>query len=296
MNGVMNQRGTVLSASGKFDQLARILTARSEIDFNTLYRYRGPVSTFSILLQKMDTSPREWPIDERHDLAVSLAESADINSPDLFRLALDCNAISSYDLTYQIEGEGPTLLHAAASAFIELSGTIKSPLHNDFTDFRRCSLLGWKFIIQELLDAGADLHATCSQNASGLTLTQPCTPLMYSLKADDHWMFRWKVYKTLELNNGLQCWVSTLRDLGIDLIGYGQRETLLWSHGEVLDRDVPLYYDPYYFGHMCILGFTYGPCPEDWRLWENEPTDEFAGDFWQLVERKVEVMPGSWIE
>jgi hypothetical protein len=244
----------------------------------------------------MDTSPREWPIDERHDLAVSLAESADINSPDLFRLALDCNAISRYDLTYQVEGEGPTLLHAAASAFINLSGTIKSLLPDEFTDFRRHSLLGWKSIIQEFLAAGADLHATCSQSAFGQILTQPCTPLSFSLKADERWMVRWKFWKTLELNNGLQCWVSTLRDLGVDLIGYGQRETLLWSHGAVLDRDVPLYYGPYYSGQKRLLGFTYGPCPEDWRLLEDEPTDEFAGDFWQLVERKVEVMPGSWIE
>jgi hypothetical protein len=121
---------------------------------------------FSILLQQMDISPRECPIDERHDLAVSLAEYANVNSPDLFPLALDCNAISSYDLTYQVEGEGPTLLHAAANASIKLSSTIKLRLSNDFTDFPRHSLLGWKSIIQEVLAAGAHLHATSSRDDS----------------------------------------------------------------------------------------------------------------------------------
>jgi hypothetical protein len=31
-------------------------------------------------------------------------------------------------------------------------------------------------------------------------------------------------------------------------------------------------------------------------FWENEPTDEFAGEFWLMLDKKEEIMPGTWVD
>ncbi|PMD38028.1 hypothetical protein L207DRAFT_584947 [Hyaloscypha variabilis F] len=33
-----------------------------------------------------------------------------------------------------------------------------------------------------------------------------------------------------------------------------------------------------------LIGFTFGVRIEDWHFWLSEPTDEFAGDFWYMIE------------
>ncbi|RYP07837.1 hypothetical protein DL765_008990 [Monosporascus sp. GIB2] len=40
--------------------------------------------------------------------------------------------------------------------------------------------------------------------------------------------------------------------------------------------------------------YKYGPEPEDWDVYWSEPTDEFAGDFWELVENPPLQVPGAW--
>jgi hypothetical protein len=45
-----------------------------------------------------------------------------------------------------------------------------------------------------------------------------------------------------------------------------------------------------------LVGFTYGPSPDDWRFWGSDPTDEFAGDFWHMPENPWGRMPGAWVE
>jgi hypothetical protein len=47
-------------------------------------------------------------------------------------------------------------------------------------------------------------------------------------------------------------------------------------------------------GH--ILRLKYGPDPEDWHLFVTNPIDELVGELWEMVERSLEVMPGTWID
>lgn len=49
-----------------------------------------------------------------------------------------------------------------------------------------------------------------------------------------------------------------------------------------------------------LINFRYLPDPVDRRLWWSDPTDEFAGEFWKLVESSLlgdpELhMPGAWV-
>jgi hypothetical protein len=45
-----------------------------------------------------------------------------------------------------------------------------------------------------------------------------------------------------------------------------------------------------------VIGFAYGHSPEDWNIWLAEASDAFVGQFWDIIERPVEVMPGAWPE
>jgi hypothetical protein len=41
---------------------------------------------------------------------------------------------------------------------------------------------------------------------------------------------------------------------------------------------------------------SYGPNPEDWHVRFDNPVDEVVGEFWEMVEREEEIMPGTWVE
>lgn len=45
-----------------------------------------------------------------------------------------------------------------------------------------------------------------------------------------------------------------------------------------------------------LIGFKYGPEPEDWDIYWDEPTDMFAGEFWELIENPPPQIPGAWEE
>lgn len=42
--------------------------------------------------------------------------------------------------------------------------------------------------------------------------------------------------------------------------------------------------------------FEYGPRVEDWCIWLSNPFDEWADDFWNLIEDPEKLMPGTFPE
>lgn len=93
----------------------------------------------------------------------------------------------------------------------------------------------------------------------------------------------------------VQVWVEHLEAAGVDLAEYGEAEKYVWkTQITVCDRE---FYTPNRYGDWMLqrmIGFTYGPSPTDWYVWLSEPSDHFAGEFWDMIERPVEVMPGAW--
>lgn len=256
----------------------------------------------------MDTPGGELPIEHRHALAIRLAKNAEINSPDLFLAALGYNPIARAAIADQGLGEiGETLLHAAAGAIGQL--TCGGP---GWVSAKECKgfILGWESIIQGLVAAGADLHATCSRHSLGNRLVKcakadiQITPLMFMFASTYSQLPRFYGSRG-NLNNALRIWISTLFDSGVNLKGYGERESLTWvnleeftdlEYTDYTTSSTRGYNSDYYFGRKRLLGFHYGPFPKDWKVWQNEPTDEFAGDFWLMLDRRVEDMPGTWVE
>lgn len=100
----------------------------------------------------------------------------------------------------------------------------------------------------------------------------------------------------------IRTWIRMLKQTGVDLCEYGQRENqLLHEHHLQTMRDFEWYLKFEYSGRRPdgiwrLLGFKFGPDVEDWDIWWNEPTDDFTGDFWALVEDPPIHVPGEWIE
>ena len=92
----------------------------------------------------------------------------------------------------------------------------------------------------------------------------------------------------------MRIWLEDLQSCGVDLLEYGKKEKELHGHYTEVLGDCRSY------SNGCTLrlvGFTYGASPEDWKVWFSEPTDEYAGDFWWLVEQPDEKpMPGMWVD
>ncbi|KAJ0300263.1 hypothetical protein COL516b_008614 [Colletotrichum fioriniae] len=124
----------------------------------------------------------------------------------------------------------------------------------------------------------------------------------------------------------LRQWLRDLRSVGVDLLQYGRDETRIlnsttsadlrgafgagaiadsrrhvrnslktresWmEHVDEIHPKSDLYWIP-----IRVIGFDYGPKLRDWRLWWAPEFEVFAAEFWKLVDRPRQVMPGSWVE
>jgi hypothetical protein len=219
-------------------------------------------------------------------------------------MALGCDSIPGAAIFYR-SWDGQTLLHAVAGAIGKLAPSGNTLFGTEETQRR---MLGWGSIIQELVAGGADLHATFSMISPGFERYifggrkeyNQATPLVSMFaSAFSGWFIMWDDFRR-DIGKATTIYITALYNSGVNLEEYGVRESMTWEPLEFHEGliGVPRDYDycDYYFGRRRLLSFNYGPYPEDWRIWENEPTDEFAGDFWLMIDRKEEVMPGTWIE
>jgi hypothetical protein len=180
--------------STKTCQLARLLGTGTEMTPLLLARYRGPSSVFSILQGQMETPIAKLSIGERCRLPTCLAVNADVNKPDLFLMALN------YELrpdTFIIEEqcdvceEGVMSLLSAATGSIGQLAYRGRSIHKEILEGNlgcMCDeMIGWVSIIEDLVAAGADLHATVSQHYGHASFIgwvrtdKPVTPFTFML-------------------------------------------------------------------------------------------------------------------
>jgi hypothetical protein len=158
---------------------------------------------------------------------------------------------------------------------------------------------GWRQMLKDAGEALADLQQVSS------TLWE--TPLITFLRAWGQALEWHRPYEWSSFVPALRKWVSELQAVGVDLEEYGELERELHRNGDV-DTQIELsaaLAEMNFFTEtdppaerlkFRLLDFTYGPEPEDWFVWVTNPLDEFAGQFWRMVEREVEVMPGTWVD
>ncbi|KAL2826771.1 hypothetical protein BJY01DRAFT_143176 [Aspergillus pseudoustus] len=188
---------------------------------------------------------------------------------------------------YLMEDEnGETLLHKVAEC-----------MAMDLDDGITCNMDGWRQMLREAVEASANLSKPSS--------SWKRTPLINFLHFYNNNLDLPIPYKSAYLYP-LRKWVSELKAVGVDLEEYGANERAMHRSGYVA-KEIRLDISPtvdyladtlleYELLEFKLLDFTYGPEPEDWFVWVTDPTDVFVGDFWELVERQQEVMPGTWVD
>jgi hypothetical protein len=95
----------------------------------------------------------------------------------------------------------------------------------------------------------------------------------------------------------LLAWLQTLQGFGIDLERYGKTERKLFYQESSSWRNLELCMPGR--DEVCplrLVGLQVGPKPEDWKVWLSEPSDEFAGEFWDMLEHPERTIPGAWDE
>ncbi|KAJ6022447.1 hypothetical protein N7460_012842 [Penicillium canescens] len=137
----------------------------------------------------------------------------------------------------------------------------------------------WNALFRDLLLAGVDLHHV----VGGMT------PFLAFLGGFIYWwdfngcaMGGWDI--------ALQAWVTDIQTGGVDLQKFGQMEDQLWKNG-LTERDV---FWRRNWGWQRVIGFSHSRYPQDWALWLSERSDDYSGDFWEMVEQPVTVIPGAW--
>jgi hypothetical protein len=104
----------------------------------------------------------------------------------------------------------------------------------------------------------------------------------------------------------LHLWLEDLKATEVDLEAYGQAERQMHPTGTLTSNFAQLQKG----GEaerpsVDIIGFSFGPNPEDWRVWVSGPTDAYALEFWdwidavygiELAYSVVLTLPCSWVE
>jgi hypothetical protein len=203
------------------------------------------------------------------------------------------------------------------SAFKPSKSEIYGPLHRSATDSSSVPMTdmideenypfdGWRSFVRQLIEAGAD---PSRETPSGTALTGVVAGAFTIDFYKRAWDWQYTVSALEETfrkpNKGrlaLLAWLKVLKNCGIDLETYGRKQALIFSREDaawpgreiLLCQNCGLYYR---LGlYLRLIGFEFGPNPEDWKFWFSEPTDQLVGEFWDMVEHPERRMPGAWDE
>ncbi|KAH8820779.1 hypothetical protein F5884DRAFT_827109 [Xylogone sp. PMI_703] len=234
--------------------------------------YAGPPDVLSIIYQRFYPSYRNFPLKDRFELAMNMDTwSIRGTTANVLEVAMGGTIEpSAYHLHNQYN---ETLLFIIVRC-LAMTHSVKSPEQGT------ASLPGWRKLLADAIKAGAD---SCSISTRWMTSKEcPGSSLLLefiSCYTRDHGRTRVYQYNFTQI---VRLWVAELANAGVDLLSYGERTKIFKSRRRYL---------PYH-----LTGLIYGPTPDDWQVWASNPLDELAGEFWNLVEKPEERMPGSWIE
>lgn len=298
-------------------------------DISVLEGFYGPKSMFKYLQQQMYPPYYDLPMSQRLNIANNLLYSRWHNIPDLIRMALTPDEQLGMQTLACGKDKGRTLLHSLAKFTASFATASKKDAFSagelvfddgfdpssmsEFIDNQHHNFM-YRKLLRELAGAGIPLHEIDQQGRSPFTiLFESFAPDLRSSPEfcdPDHFL--------IQLDSVLRTWLLDLSMAGIDLELYGANEKALqlqyamtsssrwlcpeWGLGE---DDCPCW--PNCSEIFRPIDFSYGPHPEDWRFWFSDIPEDFAGEFWTLIEissamlvseyQSVDLsMPGTWIE
>jgi hypothetical protein len=163
--------------------------------------------------------------------------------------------------------------------------------------------LAWRRLIRKVIKFSDDLYVESVGYNEPYELMTPLFSFLDGLcrKNGVGWHYEtWKLPKdyTKFVESHVYYWLQDLRSCGVNLCRYGETElaifrrsrgwqSLRWSWGSQICESV---------ARFRLIGFQYGPRPQDWSFdWDLE-IEQCAGDFWEWVENPIIHVPGAWID
>lgn len=250
-----------------------------EAAISVLGRFLGTPEEFLFLQQHV--CPSFYRLPKRIRIRVALRIGAfyisDCSVPELFRVILRKDILEPNDFKFCQESDS-TLIHCAARGM-----GASERVFREGTSADRSICDAWGDLCHKFFYVGIDIH----------DLVDGKTPFLSFL---DGYLSSW--HGPIELGPAcqiaVQFWLKQLEVVGVDLNGYGKAEEYMWEGGTT-QREFNVWNIPEQgFELQGMIGFAYGSSPENWYIWLSEETDSFVGEFWDMIERPVEVMPGAW--
>jgi hypothetical protein len=293
-------------------------------DFKVYSLFRGKLPFFQQLQARLHPGYYKSPIEIRAENAFYIL--AAYNSPDVFWAALgDISGSELNQTNLFIYPRQVALLNCVAVRFghsvferIDTPSTqeIFASLYTSATesknhlDTSNMSLDGWNYpfcgwqaIVRQFLRRGVDPNLS---DSSGTALLQVLVGA-YSFDSDEQinvWFANFQEFVKYPRRGvqALYAWLETLQTSGVDLEEYGKTEILFQKEGSM--RDIPLFSVTSWYNRdnwdrvsfLRLIAMEVGPSPQDWKFWFSDPTDEFVGEFWDMVEHPERSMPGAWDE
>jgi hypothetical protein len=277
-------------------------------DLDVLTHFFGPKNLFHYLQQQLYPPYQQFPLSERLQVAEQLSLGVWHNIPFLIKLSLGDEGINSEVLEWT-NNRCQTFLHRLCEQMASISARKVFPrkdhlhveLYDEDLDEGYITKLGdgalvpWRDLAIKFIIAGAAVSAV---DVSGRT---PLCTLIDSYHAGSRMQYKKMLDRLIQI---LEDWILNLFKNGIDLQHYGEREKALRAQSTVAGRLPNLngytrssFPQPVSFE---LTAFSFGPHPNDWHFWFADPSDLFAGEFWEMLEKDDNVecnllMPGGWV-
>lgn len=260
------------------------LTYQSEEEWavSVLSKFLGTPEEFSFLQQQI--CPSFYQLSKQIRLRVGLSMARVVlpplvgpSTPKVIRIVLKMDILEPDDFKFCQELNS-TLIHSTA----EHIGACQWLLQRSGGAHEYQSTIdAWIGLCRDFLRVGIDIHY----------IVDGRTPLISCIEG---WLLDWSPSAANQF--AVQLWLEQLEAVGVDLSGYGKAEEFIWKNQTIL-REFWVWdgiSNTHASATLRVIGFTYGPSPKDWHLWMSDPTDSYVGEFWDMIERPVEVMPGAW--
>lgn len=270
----------------------RVLLQRIEVNYETaedaveyaLSGFLGTLEEFTLLQQHLCPSFYQLPKQDRIKLALRLLPS-DLE-PELIRTIIGMDDLTAADINevQPFYTTSSTLIHTIAGTVGNFQRHLQQSYHVRGKHIAHDS---YNELFRELLWLGADVH----------TIADGTTPFLAFLQG---YFLNSTLSQFQSRNNAcdsaIQIWLGNLEAVGIDLAAYGETEQYIWMN-KASRREFSEWNIAEQANYtQRVIGFSYGTSPKDWHIWLAEASDPLVGQFWEMVERSMEEMPGSWPE
>lgn len=217
-----------------------------------------------------------------------------VNPNVLLRILQHEHFISPAAFRSQLHGSVQSSLHSFAKAYFQNAASVIDTTGPEIPG--KSSFESWRVLAHWIFSGiqAPELSRT------GEKPWEYATPLIFGLLNCSWSSPRSPSRPRRHLSMALRMWLEDLLVSGTDLVDYGRCELSLfrsdgwlrnwrWSHlelgGECCDKTGPQ-----------LESFSFGPQADDWVFRWDPAVEQFAGDFWEMMDDTPPPVPGGWVD